>query len=37
VARWNIQKHPYYADCQLVFPNSHTRVCFKPIMDVSSY
>jgi beta-glucosidase len=29
VARWNIQKNPYYADCQLVLPNSHTRVCFK--------
>jgi hypothetical protein len=29
VARWNIQKHSYYTDFQLVFPNSHTRVCFK--------
>jgi hypothetical protein len=29
VARWNIQQHPYYTDCQLVFPKSDTRVCFK--------
>jgi hypothetical protein len=29
VARWNIQKHSYYTDFQLVFPNSHIRVCFK--------
>jgi hypothetical protein len=36
VARWNIQKHPYYTDCNWFFQIVILVCVLKSIMDVSS-